>query len=403
MCPSEFDGPDELAQRILDRRAESAREGELPSFGKISDDGVRRLVRIAYYGSQAPNEGRYPRLTLLVPACDEAVRPLIAFDSEDLNIRTLCRLGPTLASQDFGLLVTEREQVLKIQGITQLRGPFTQIDLGDATARPLDRPSGLYIEVFGPGDVRARELNTHRLQAGKCRHEQSFMFDGWFRAWVDEAASELFRGWRPGAHPSISGWNVRPDFLVIRVWLAILRKAASLRHGGCFVILPDRSAAIRPAFATSLCDVGMAIVEYCEATRHDTRNAEMPLATAEVRRRTLRREHLLSLIDVVAHLSQTDGCVVFNRRLQLQSVGSMIEVGVGADESVPCYKGDSTEKVNNDEIRHSYGARRRSAIQLCRDCPGALAFVISQDGDVRIFVRIDNGIRLFDNAVIWTY
>lgn len=34
---------------------------------------------------------------------------------------------------------------------------------------------------------------------------------------------------------------------------------------------------------------------------------------------------------------------------------------------------------------------------------GAMVFVISQDGDLRIFVRGGDGVRFFDNAVLWNY
>jgi hypothetical protein len=80
----------------------------------------------------------------------------------------------------------------------------------------------------------------------------------------------------------------------------------------------------------------------------------------------------------------------------------MIEVADAADPGVKCFRGDSTTPISEDDIR-SFGARRRSAIQLCRACPEAMAFVISQDGDLRIFVRRDDGVRFYDNAVLWNY
>jgi hypothetical protein len=227
------------------------------------------------------------------------------------------------------------------------------------------------------------------------------MFDDWFRAWHNAAAAELFEGWTPRTHPSQVGLTIRPDFAIIRVWLAILRRAVSLGHGGCFVILPQASSAIRPTFTTCNCDVGAALVEHCKAVRHDDANPPAPLTRDEVRRRILLRERLLSLIDAAANLSSTDGCVVFNQRLQLQSFGSMIEVAEDADQNVACYLGNTETLVSDEEIRRTFGARRRSAIQLCRACPNTMAFVISQDGDLRIFVRREDGLRFFDHAVLW--
>jgi transcriptional regulator with XRE-family HTH domain len=405
MCQDEFRGPDDLAGRILQSRRESDERGERGSFAEISGDGVRRLIRIAYYSSQLPNEGRYPRLTLLVPAREKTVYPVVAFEPDELTVQTLRRIGPTLASQDYALLVREPDKVLQIQGIVQLRGSLTELDLGDRTASPLDRPRGLYVEVFGPGDLRAREvgLGTHRLQAGQCRRECSFVLDRWFEAWLAAASAELFDGWTRRIPPERAGWPIRPDFAISRVWLTILRKAASLRHGGCFVIAPDPPSAIGPTFTTSGCDVGAAIVENCKVLRQGMGSPEPLLSPETVRTRILVREQLLSLIDAAAELSSTDGCVVFNQRLQLQSFGSMIDIAEDAGQDVPCYIADTMTPVDNDEIRHSFGARRRSAIQLCRACRDAMAFVLSQDGDLRVFVRRDDAVRFYDNAVVWSY
>src|SRR5712692_6253628 len=101
MSQTKFWGPDELAQRILDRRKDSEAAGEIPSFGEISECGIQRLIQIAYYSSQSANEGRYPRSTLLVPAPEEALSLLIPFEPEELTVTTLCRIGPTLVSQDY--------------------------------------------------------------------------------------------------------------------------------------------------------------------------------------------------------------------------------------------------------------------------------------------------------------
>jgi hypothetical protein len=78
----------------------------------------------------------------------------------------------------------------------------------------------------------------------------------------------------------------------------------------------------------------------------------------------------------------------------------MIEVPENSNPTIPCYRADSTTPVSEEEFR-SFGARRRSAIQLCRACRDALAFVISQDGDLRLVVREHNKVRFFDDAPLW--
>jgi hypothetical protein len=141
-------------------------------------------------------------------------------------------------------------------------------------------------------------------------------------------------------------------------------------------------------------------VEFCQAIRKDRPTRRQQLTADEVQRRVQLRERLLSTLDAVAHLSATDGCVVFNRRLQLHSFGSMIDAPEGANQSVPCFLGGSSAPLSLEKLR-SFGARRRSAVQLCRACPGALAFVISQDGDLRACVHRNGEVRIYEDLVYW--
>jgi hypothetical protein len=390
----QFCGPDDFAEVLLAARHEA--QGDEALFGNLSADGLRRLIHLAYYASQAPNEGRFPRLRLLVPARGEEVQPFVPLHDE-LTVAGLHRLGPALASQDHALVVHEHGLSLRAFGIAALRGLLTEMSLGDPAARPLARPKGLSVEVAGPGHLRAGEHRMHRLQAGALHQEVSFVFEGWFREWYEEAANDLF-GWPPEDSPVDSSWPQLPGFPVVNVWLRLLRKAADLRQGGCFVVVPEPAQApVRHSFLTAGCDLGRALASCFEAVRASRLAGPATLTPEEFRSRVLRREQLLSAIDAVAHLSASDGCVVFNRRLQLLSFGSMIKVPERHSAAVPCLLGNSSTPLDDETLR-SFGARRRSALYLCRACPQALAFVISQDGDLRLFVNRQGAVRFYDHT-----
>src|SRR5438105_1306315 len=121
-----FCGPDDFADVILAARRDA--DGEEACFGNISADGVRRLIRMAYYVSQAPNEGRFPRLRLLVPARGEEVQAVVPLRDE-LTVACLHRLGPVLASQDHALVVNEHDRTLRSCSIAALRGLLTEMSL----------------------------------------------------------------------------------------------------------------------------------------------------------------------------------------------------------------------------------------------------------------------------------
>src|SRR6185295_2406861 len=88
-----------------------------------------------------------------------------------------------------------------------------------------------------------------------------------------------------------------------------------------------------------------------------------------VRRKTVAWQHLLALSDTVDRATSVDGCVVLTRKLQLLGFGG--EIRVPTEHSL-------------DEDRHT-GTRHRSAARFCKKFPGAIALVVSQDGQVSIF------------------
>jgi hypothetical protein len=391
-------GPERFAKLVLAARREP--ETDKLQIGHISASGLKKLVQIAYYASQAPNEGRFPQLTIFVPARRVNLEMLVSLDNE-LTVQSLRRIGPTLPSPDYALIIRELHGSLRIAGIAVLRGPLTQFSFGDPTSRPRPQPTGLSIEISGPGELRAGEHLRHKLQSGSCHQEISFGFAKWFKEWYDDVAPRLFSGlraWRSASRPG----SLPPLAASLGyVWIDLLRRAAGLRHGGCFIILAEPSQpCIRDNFKTSECDLGMVLAQYLQAVEKAASNNHVDDQLEQVIAHLLLRENLLSTVVAICNLSATDGCLVFDRLLKLHSFGSMIEPSGYDDETARCFRGDSDQQLDQHEVRN-FGARRLSALHLCAACPGALAFVISQDGDLRAFVHRKNGVRLYDNLALW--
>jgi hypothetical protein len=374
-------GPDDLAAAVIAARTSADWAPE--HRGRISEAGLHRVVQVAYYTSQLPNEGHFPRLSILVPAENSRPRLTTAFEGE-LTIGTLRRIGPVLDSPQLSLVVEERNGRLQMIGITSLADVLTELSLCDE-ALPTPSPSnGLYIEIKAPGELRAGEYLRHRLTGGHLYQEKTYILERWFEDWSNTLATDLFgKSQNPRRGAPIGG-----------LWEHLIRKTAALQHGGCFVILDDPSNSenpIRHQFGTTALDLGTAFMQVWSSIRSNRR---------DVRERMLLRQQLLLAIETASRLSTTDGCVVFNRGLQLYSFGSMIELETQAYSGVPCYQGDSTTPLSQERLR-TFGARRRSAIQLCQACPWALAFIISQDGDLRAVVRHGNAVRLYEDLTTW--
>src|SRR5262249_10845212 len=97
----------------------------------------------------------------------------------------------------------------------------------------------------------------------------------------------------------------------------------------------------------------------------------------------------------VGALSATDGCVVLDRTLTLHGFGGSIEIKEDSCESKKVLHLQESGEVS-PQLLATFGERHKSAYRLCQCVPGTLAFVISQDGDLRVFSSDDDAVYFAD-------
>jgi hypothetical protein len=102
---------------------------------------------------------------------------------------------------------------------------------------------------------------------------------------------------------------------------------------------------------------------------------------------TLNKKYI-ERINIVAQLACVDGALILSSRLRIICFGSKLTARQWADEVRvgPDTFGGGGDEFNNLRL----GTRHNSAINFVGACNGAVAFVISQDGPIRGFVRKDS-------------
>ena len=93
---------------------------------------------------------------------------------------------------------------------------------------------------------------------------------------------------------------------------------------------------------------------------------------------------LTDTADAVARLSATDGFVILNGKLRLLGFGTKIVW----DERIPstCVEVDEMLRPTGGEFSlERAGTRHTAGYMLCQSVPGAHVFVVSQDGELRLF------------------
>jgi hypothetical protein len=87
---------------------------------------------------------------------------------------------------------------------------------------------------------------------------------------------------------------------------------------------------------------------------------------------------------------------VLDRKLNLYAFGSDITAREGPTKRCIRVVGQTQEDVAEDDLLRPFGQRHKSAYRLCKQVPHSLAFVISQDGDLRIFASDESPVYFYD-------
>lgn len=384
-------GPDALAELLI-----HARDWRIEAFGEeggagdaaapLSDDGLRKLINLAFYTSLLPEEGRYPHFKLL---CRRG-RPehtVTRFEPVLLDESRLHRLAPACTRPDCALLVTEGENGLSCEGVVCVGSLAYSVRPGQIGVLAEGRTAEMLVEVFGPGHFRATEVYPgYEYKAGKVRALTGFdappAAESLVRAIQERISGSLAA--RKGRRDSDTAIEVRSA--VLYVLARMLRTAVEARHGGAFVFLPPgvtkpESCKLRVLHRTTELHLGRDLADHC-ASCQDPDGRSSAIATAEQL-----RAKLLTDADMVANFSMVDGCVVLGPDLRVFGFGAKIDVtSEEADGGLRFTHVESGGVYENDEFMKAIGGtRHQSVARLCQAHPGVMVYTVSQDGDLKLF------------------
>ena len=384
-------GPAELAEVLFEkRRALAGQEVAAWLLGDLNEYELKRLIACAYEVSFQRDEGRYPRFSIFVAARrDQHARESmsICFDPPiDLEVRGLQRLSVAVPPRPDALLVSAIDGRLFCIGIGRFETAGALLP-DDVTGLYLSS-SGLILEIGGPGDLTVHESgDAFTLSAGRI-HRQ---FDGnqalahlphfdWLRDQVLSTALEEVTD-----HVADRVGQVVRD-----TWSYVLKETVKLEHGGAFGVLPEEVKAL--AELPEEWGDGLSVT-YPTAPRDLLGSIGTYVRRRWGASRESRQAALRELTDharAVARLSATDGYVLLDAHLRVLGFGA--KIGWELDIPNRCIEVDDTLTPTGGYagLRRT-GTRHRAAYRMCAAIPGAIVFVVSQDGDLRVFFSTDEG------------
>jgi hypothetical protein len=256
--------------------------------------------------------------------------------------------------------------------------------------------------------MRERALTRYHGNSGRadCRNVPAVrnLWDGLAARMVGKTAEAYGEESRAyfGGYDGLAG-------LIHKVWSRVLAAAIDRLHGGAFVILPSEGSLegfdIHCKYPAEM-RLGDDILEFWKSCVHHAkvRNDGQHERDAATHTWSWRRAALFTKAEILAGLSSVDGCVVLDRNLQVLGFGGEIRVDDQKVDTAPrALRNTKTGQLTLEAELEQYGTRHRSAYRLAKVFPGTIIFVISQDGDLRIFCSDEQDVFGFDRLHAWVH
>lgn len=353
-----------------------------PNRTVLSEAGVARLVETAFRASLKQEEGRYPSFQLFAPLRDADEPPLAMRFSPPLPLTmpVLHRIGPGMPPRPYAFVVKEGTDGLRLEGSARveysgfaaLRG---KLDFHGGTLFP-----GLTLHVAGPARLRAvlfalpNPVKYLELREGRLTTSHDNAFSPIFLPLCRQAVTLLTRGGEEEASlPS----------LVTATLCRVFSLAVAAGHGGMFVFLPpgrQRSqlgGLLSGGVGVSWPNLGRVAVNLARGGAHYASHVEQ----------------WETVTRVAAQASCVDGAVILDAACSVLSFRE--ELCASREAPLPvCVALDPQESEptpRDPVVLAAFGTRHRSAARFCAAVPGAVAVVVSQDGEMREMMRLPDG------------
>ncbi len=434
---NELCGPREFAKALLQEfhAAQQSDFGNWLSFS-CSDESVRGVIELAYYASLLEEEGRPTRVRIVFGDDDADALPvplLARFDAPVVisDVADVMKIAPALSGQEVALWMTERkgkkgESWLECLGLLNSGVDSQRVMIGfpDAVVTGsqtvVHRQTHLKLSVEGNGHLRASFglLWEYALRAGVVMPATLFAMTPPLENVLADS-EEIVRSRCKDLHPDLP----LPEYVlqnareITNLWTRILDSAVSRQHGGAFIILPEEEVSldlirnrynIHDGVPVDL-DLGAHLAEFsasCARLFNLRRLTGAEGSESLVQQLCDQQNEWLALrgqlhiaLNAAAGMSEVDGCVVLDRGLRIGLFGGKIRFsnGSGAPAGKMLDLRDwYARDVSIEPAMCRLGTRNQSACQFCREHPQAFAFVISQDGDLRIYCSDDQSAYAFE-------
>lgn len=377
-------GPDDLLELVV--RLDDG-VGHFLGPQLVYRPSMRDLLRMAYEVSLRPQEGRWPEFVLLrevPPENEKWWSGFVDLHAAPLDLDLLQRISAAVAPRPYALLIGAFAQFCQVLGIRRSEATST-LDVNHNWSPCVQVHGPAFISVQVPGsNGYALQLRNGKLawfdDISDCRSVHSLV------GAALENVEPLHSLFRVDSEEDVEKAAAQSFHLLMRAVSSALATALELRHGGTVVITDykdDQGGYARPGFQAShlpLAHLARLDRPLDESNTFSLRKADAVLHAAKM----------------LAHLTAVDGAVVLDRSLELRRFGAVFaHAEIAECRRIPpaATTQDAIDDWGKLEIYDlsKKGTRHQSAAAFCAKHAGTIAFVISQDREVRCFEGLEGG------------
>jgi hypothetical protein len=340
-----------------------------------------QFVQVAWYASMATEETRLYGSRIVL---GRSAKPSICFAQPiPYDQQSVVKLASIVKQGLRQLVVHVIDGQLRIVGI---RDPFFRYRRWLSHLPESHYPDRhLMLRIVAPGHIRLGYPIEKELCRGSEHYLTPLSYAASLQSWFKEVGVDLddhTQGNPPAPGP----------FAVLRIWTQILREVLDGERGGAFLVVPEDRALWEPILQIApshRCEISI-----LQDTLREMRAIEPALpayaeVTNEYSARLINMAHfherdLQLATEMVAALTRVDGAVVISRLLRLVAFGAKIAAEPFTDVREHVRRANQVQVLPWDGLAMR-GARHQSAVNFVAAVPGAIAVVISQDGDTSVF------------------
>jgi len=218
---------------------------------------------------------------------------------------------------------------------------------------------------------------------------------------------------------SYADWEDFLDGLWIQTFSRLLLKIQGYQHGGA-ILIADDSADLDVKYRIRYDRLTLAMVSHARAAVDNyvaSNSIETHLGSGKrsVNKTLYLREtgsfddkkgtgdEIKGAISFIASQACVDGVVLFDRNMVSNGFGAVLRAKrMPARIYVSSTATATAKSLEPHDPRH-YGTRHRSMIAYCWNHPSSLGLVISQDGDIRAFSKVEDKLIMWENIKTQQY